>query len=287
MSSQTADARRLRNPADRRPAPRQSARRDPALGADAGRGRMPVLPRRPARADGRRRPGPAALERARDGRGADRQRNRPRQVDRVRPQRGPGPRRAGLDPRLHRADGLAQPDDPVQGEVGQEPRGRERSACSPIRCCRRPTSCSTGRPTCRSATTRSSTSSSPATSRIKFNTDFDVELFVPPEPFIGGGSAARVMSLRDGTAKMSKSDPSDMSRINLTDSDELIAQKIRKAKTDPSRCPTIRRCSTSRPEARNLVGIYARGRRGDASSRCWRASPARASARSSRRWPMP
>ena len=55
---------------------------------------------------------------------------------------------------------------------------------------------------------------------LKFNTDFDVELFVPPEPFIGGGTAARIMSLRDGSAKMSKSDPSDMSRINLTDSDE-------------------------------------------------------------------
>ncbi len=62
---------------------------------------------------------------------------------------------------------------------------------------------------------------------IKFNTDFDVELFVPPEPFIGGGSAARVMSLRDGTAKMSKSDPSDMSRVNLSDSDDVVAQKIR------------------------------------------------------------
>ncbi len=72
---------------------------------------------------------------------------------------------------------------------------------------------------------------------IKFNNDFDVELFVPPEPFIGGGSAARVMSLRDGKAKMSKSDPSEMSRINLTDSDEAIAQKIRKAKTDPEPLP--------------------------------------------------
>ena len=72
---------------------------------------------------------------------------------------------------------------------------------------------------------------------IKFNTDFDTELFVPPEPFIGGGAAARVMSLRDGAAKMSKSDPSDMSRINLSDSDETIAQKIRKAKTDPEPLP--------------------------------------------------
>src|ERR687889_368728 len=60
---------------------------------------------------------------------------------------------------------------------------------------------------------------------IKFNTDYDVALFVPPEPFIGDATAARVMSLRDGSAKMSKSDPSDMSRIHLTDSDETIAQK--------------------------------------------------------------
>ena len=65
------------------------------------------------------------------------------------------------------------------------------------------------------------------------------------------------MSLRDGIAKMSKSDASDMSRINLSDDDDTIAQKIRKAKTDPEPCPRIRRCSTGRPEARNLVGIYA------------------------------
>jgi tryptophanyl-tRNA synthetase len=91
---------------------------------------------------------------------------------------------------------------------------------------------------------------------IKFNTDYDVDLFVPPEPFIGGGVAARVMSLRDGRAKMSKSDPSDMSRIHLTDSDELIAQKIRKAKTDPEPLPEDPAALDARPEARNLVGIY-------------------------------
>ncbi|MEO8547102.1 MAG: tryptophan--tRNA ligase [Sphingomicrobium sp.] len=91
---------------------------------------------------------------------------------------------------------------------------------------------------------------------IKFNTDFDVDLFVPPEPYIGGGSAARVMSLRDGSAKMSKSDPSDMSRINLTDSDETIAQKIRKAKTDPEPLPDDPALLANRPEARNLIGIY-------------------------------
>jgi len=92
---------------------------------------------------------------------------------------------------------------------------------------------------------------------LKFNNDFDVELFVPPEPYIGGGAAARIMSLRDGRAKMSKSDPSDMSRINLNDSDELIAQKIRKAKTDPEPLPDNLEALGDRPEAKNLVGIYA------------------------------
>ena len=92
---------------------------------------------------------------------------------------------------------------------------------------------------------------------IKFNTDFDTELFVPPEPFIGGGSAARVMSLRDGNSKMSKTDPSEMSRIHLTDSDDAIAQKIRKAKTDPEPLPDSAEALAGRPEARNLVGIYA------------------------------
>ena len=92
---------------------------------------------------------------------------------------------------------------------------------------------------------------------IKFNTDFDVELFIPPEPFIGGGAAARVMSLHDGRAKMSKTDPSDMSRINLTDSDDTIAQKVRKAKTDPEPLPTDPNDLDARPEAKNLVGIYA------------------------------
>jgi tryptophanyl-tRNA synthetase len=92
---------------------------------------------------------------------------------------------------------------------------------------------------------------------LKFNTDYDVDLFVVPEPFIGGGTAARVMSLRDGRAKMSKSDPSEMSRIHLTDSDETIAQKIRKAKTDPEPLPDKAELLDERPEAKNLVGIYA------------------------------
>ena len=92
---------------------------------------------------------------------------------------------------------------------------------------------------------------------LKFNTDYDTDLFIVPEPFIGGGTAARVMSLRDGQAKMSKSDPSDMSRIHLTDSDDTIGQKIRKAKTDPEPLPDDPQALDGRPEARNLVGIYA------------------------------
>jgi len=92
---------------------------------------------------------------------------------------------------------------------------------------------------------------------LKFNSDFDVELFIPPEPFIGGGTAARVMSLRDGSMKMSKSDPSEQSRIHLTDDNDAIALKIRKAKTDPDPLPDDPALLENRPEARNLVGIYA------------------------------
>ena len=71
------------------------------------------------------------------------------------------------------------------------------------------------------------------------------------------GSATRVMSLRDGTKKMSKSDPSDLSRINLTDSADDIAKKIRKAKTDADGIPSAKEGLMGRPEAENLVGIFA------------------------------
>lgn len=91
----------------------------------------------------------------------------------------------------------------------------------------------------------------------KFNHDFGVQGFFPlPEPLIEG-PGARVMSLRDGTAKMSKSDPSDYSRINLTDDADAIAQKIRKAKTDPEPLPDNLEALKARPEADNLVGIFA------------------------------
>jgi len=91
----------------------------------------------------------------------------------------------------------------------------------------------------------------------KFNHDFDAPAFFPlPEPLIQG-PGARVMSLRDGSAKMSKSDPSDYSRINLTDDADAIAQKIRKARTDPDPLPETLEGLEGRPEAKNLVGVYA------------------------------
>jgi len=91
---------------------------------------------------------------------------------------------------------------------------------------------------------------------IKFNNDYGVDFFPVVEPLIEG-VATRVMSLRDGTKKMSKSDPSDQSRINLTDDADMIAAKIRKAKTDPEPLPEAAEGLKDRPEARNLVNIYA------------------------------
>ena len=100
----------------------------------------------------------------------------------------------------------------------------------------------------------------------KFNVDYadaihdagieDGQFFVAPEPYITG-PATRVMSLRDGTKKMSKSDPSDLSRLNLTDDADTIAKKIRKAKTDPEPLPSEKAGLKGRPEADNLTGIYA------------------------------
>ncbi len=99
----------------------------------------------------------------------------------------------------------------------------------------------------------------------KFNNDYSASIaahgfgdafFPQPEPIIQG-PATRVMSLRDGAKKMSKSDPSDQSRINLTDDPEAIALKIRRAKTDPDPLPHDEKALEARPEADNLVGIYA------------------------------
>lgn len=91
----------------------------------------------------------------------------------------------------------------------------------------------------------------------KFNNDFNAPNFFPlPEPLIKG-PGAKIMSLRDGTKKMSKSDPSDNSRINLTDDADTIAKKIKKAKSDAGVIPGDVKDMDDRPEVRNLVGIYA------------------------------
>src|SRR5581483_10718029 len=90
----------------------------------------------------------------------------------------------------------------------------------------------------------------------KFNNDYGVNLFPLPEPVIRG-PGMRVMSLRDGTKKMSKSDASDFSRLNMTDTADNIAQKIRKATTDPNPLPGEVAGLEGRPEAENLLNIYA------------------------------
>ncbi len=90
----------------------------------------------------------------------------------------------------------------------------------------------------------------------KFNNDFKTDFFPIPEPLILG-EATRVMSLRDGSKKMSKSDPSDYSRIMLTDIAENITQKIKKAKTDPEPLPQDKTGLEKRPEAENLISIFA------------------------------
>jgi tryptophanyl-tRNA synthetase len=91
----------------------------------------------------------------------------------------------------------------------------------------------------------------------KFNHDFDAPGFFPLTQGLVEGPGARIMSLRDGQAKMSKSDPSDQSRINLTDDADAIAQKIRRAKTDPDPLPETPEGLAGRPEADNLVGVFA------------------------------
>jgi tryptophanyl-tRNA synthetase len=90
----------------------------------------------------------------------------------------------------------------------------------------------------------------------KFNTDYETELFTLPEPLVSK-AAPRIMSLRDAAAKMSKSNPSEQSVVKLVDSDEVIADKFRKAKTDPDLLPATIAELEARPEARNLLTIFA------------------------------
>ena len=136
---------------------------------------------------------------------------------------------------------------------------RRASVSTAIRCCRLRTSSATTPRMCPWARTRSSIWSCAGTSRAPSNRRFEVDFFPLPEPVITGEedelTCPRVMSLRDGRVKMSKSDPSDYSRINLTDDRDTIARKLRKARTDSE--PGVTYEPDRRPEASNLVAIYA------------------------------
>ena len=125
-----------------------------------------------------------------------------------------------------------------------------------IPCSRPPISWSITQPTCRSATTSASILELTRDIAAKFNHDFDAPGFFPLTEGLIEGPGARIMSLRDGLAKMSKSDPSNQSRINLTDGADAILAKIKKAKTDPAPLPDDPAALEGRPEVENLVGIF-------------------------------
>ena len=139
---------------------------------------------------------------------------------------------------------------------------------------------------CRSARTRSSISSSTRDIALKFNTDFDVDLFVPPEPFIGGGTAARVMSLRDGTVENVQDRPVGH-EPDQPDRQRRRRSRRRSARRRPipSPCPTIPAELDGRPEAQEPGRHLCRNDRRERRTSARSTSPARASARSSRRWP--
>ena len=170
-----------------------------------------------------------------------------------------------VDFELRGAHRLAEPHDAIQGEGGQGPRERQRRALCLSRfsmaadiLAYRATHVPVGDDQKQHLELARDIAQ-------KFNVDFAETIaaegfadgfFPQPEPIIAG-PATRVMSLRDGTKKMSKSDPSDLSRINVADDADTIAKKIRKAKTDPEPLPTDEKGFEGRPEAENLVGIYA------------------------------
>ena len=165
-------------------------------------------------------------------------------------------RRTRLDLQLRGTSWVAQPDDPVQGEGRQEPRECERWPLLPTPISWRRTSLSykaTHVPVGEDQKQHLELCRDIAQA---FNSQYEVDFFPLTEPLILG-EATRVMSLRDGTSKMSKSDDSDYTRINLTDSPDLIAKKIRRARTDPEPLPGTPEELESRPEAANLVGIFA------------------------------
>ena len=154
------------------------------------------------------------------------------------------------------ADGLAATHDPVEGQSGQKRRQARAPGCSTIPCFKPPTSSYTARPHVPVGDDQKQHLELARDIAAKFNADFQIDLFPLPDPFISQ-AAPRIMSLRDGRIKMSKSDPSDMSRINLTDSDDTIVQKLRKARTDTELLPDNAAAIADRTEAHNLITLYA------------------------------
>ena len=231
-------------------------------------------------------PAAAARQRPRDGGGADRQRHRSRQVDPVRPERGPRPCRAGLDPAMHRAHGLAQPHDPVQGQGGQE-RAKALSvglfAYPVLQAADVLLYQATHVPVGEDQKQHIELARDIA---IKFNTDFDVELFI----------AARAVHRR--RHRGAGDEPARRNGENVQvrpvghEPDQPDRQRRRDRAEDPQGedrpRAAARRSGAARRRGRKRRTSSASTRRSPAraSSRCSRASPARASARSSRRWPM-
>ncbi len=173
----------------------------------------------------------------------------------------------GVDLQLRRAHGLgAAHDRSSRTRPARMPSVRP-SACSIIRCCRRRTFSSTKPRTCRSAKTRSSTSSSAATSR-RSSTTTTTRRISSRCRSADQGPGARIMSLRDGSKKMSKSDPSDMTRINLTDDADAILQKIKKATTDPLPVPEDARKVSRAGRRWKTSSASTRRRRGSAPKTC-------------------
>ena len=215
-------------------------------------------------------PAAAARQCARNGGRADRQRHRSRQVDPVRAKRGPGARRARLDPAVHRAHGLAQPHDPVEGQDRQEQGTARASACSLIRCSRRPTSCSTSATHVPVGEDQKQHVELARDIALKFNTDFDVDLFV----------AARAVHRR--RLRGAGHEPARRARENVQvrsvrhEPDQPDRQRRANRAEDPqgarptrSRCRTTRRCSTPGPKPKTWSAFMPRSP-ARASSRCWR-----------------
>ena len=239
-------------------------------------------------------PGGAAARHPRSHRRLHRLRHRSDKAHRLQPEPGGRARRARLGLQLRRPPRLAQPHDPVQGEGRQGPRER---LGRPLRLSGADGRRHPGLPGDARAGRRGPEAASRAGARHRAEVqqrfralDRRARLRRRVLPAARAADhrrpATRVMSLRDGSKKMSKSDPSDYSRINLTDDADAIAQKIRKAKTDPEPLPTRRGRAEGAARGRQS-GRHLRGaRRHHAGRRARPSSAARSSRPSSRRWPI-